>query len=570
MADIFISYKREDRARIAPLARALESRGYTVWWDLELVAGQKWGKKIKAELDAAKCVIVAWTRASVAEDQTYASEWVENEADSAHRRGVLVPVLLDEGRIAWTHQRVQFAALTGWSGDPDHPGVADLMKGVSQHAGVRATPEAVELTAWTQAERTETAEAFQGFLSAFPRSRFAEIARGRAAELEEAAAWSALGSAPTIAALAGFLRRYPAGRFADNAEAKIKALELASARHGRAEPQSPPASHQPSVAPPLRVPRWVFGAAAALVALIAVLIWQPWRSGGASNDPAPIEQTADTSRDAEPAIDQPAPIETLRALRDGQVFRDCADCPEMLMIPAGSFMMGSPESEANRGGDEGPQRRVTIARFAVGKYEVTFDDWAACVNNGGCTSNPNPSDRGWGRGRRPVINVSWNDAAGYVRWLSQRTGERYRLLTEAEWEYAARAGTTTPWSWGGDANAACQYANLWDRTASIDSTATCSDSVGAQTAPVGRYQANAFGLYDMHGNVWEWVQDCYAESYAGAPTNGSAVETSSCSSRVLRGGSWLNIPQVLRSASRYRVSPTSRGSNLGFRLARTV
>jgi hypothetical protein len=238
MADIFISYKREDRARIAPLARALEARGYTVWWDLELVAGQKWGKKIKAELDAAKCVIVAWTRASVAEDQTYASEWVENEADSAHRRGVLVPVLLDEGRIAWTHQRVQFAALTGWSGDPDHPGVADLMKGVSQHAGVRATPEAVELTAWTQAERTETAEAFQGFLTAFPRSRFAEIARGRAAELEEAAAWSALGSAPTIAALAGFLRRYPAGRFADDAEVKIKALELASAGHSSVEPQS--------------------------------------------------------------------------------------------------------------------------------------------------------------------------------------------------------------------------------------------------------------------------------------------------------------------------------------------
>lgn len=217
MADIFISYKREDRARIAPLARALEARGYTVWWDLELVPGQKWAKKIKAELDAAKCVIVVWTSRSVEPDGTYASEWVENEANTGKNRGILVPALLDEGRVAWSHQQVQFATLIGWGGDGAAAGFSDLIMGVTQFAGARARPEEVELAAWSTAERGETAQAFRDFLQAHPRSRFAEIARNRADELDEAAAWQALGPAPTITALAGFLRRFPTGRFADEA-----------------------------------------------------------------------------------------------------------------------------------------------------------------------------------------------------------------------------------------------------------------------------------------------------------------------------------------------------------------
>jgi formylglycine-generating enzyme required for sulfatase activity len=505
MADIFISYKREDRARIAPLARALEARGYTVWWDLELVAGQKWSKKIKAELDAAKCVVVAWTRASVAEDRTYASEWIENEADDAHRRGVLVPALLDEGRIAWVHQRIQFATLTDWSGDAEHPGFADLLEGIKQHAGVRATPEAVELAAWTQAERTETAEAFQGFLSAFPRSRFAEIARGRAAELEEATAFSALGSAPTIAALAGFLRRYPGGRFADDAEAKIKALELASARQGRAEPQSPPASHQLSAAP-LRLPRWAFGAGAAALALIAVLIWQPWRSGGALNDPTPIEQGADAA-DAGPSESTvTAPPEQARVQE-----------PEAETVPPVQTRADQPIPMPE-------MVRIPGQNFEVGSTEVTFAQWDACVTGGGCNGY-RPGDEGWGRGNRPVINVSWNDAQAYVRWLSQRTGQRYRLLTSAEWEYATRAGTTTNFSWG-DEDPVC------DQSARNGANfLACSDD---RTRPVGSFQPNGFGLYDVHGNVWEWVED------------GDA------SLRVLRGGSWVNYPLSLRSAIRIR------------------
>ncbi len=239
----------------------------------------------------------------------------------------------------------------------------------------------------------------------------------------------------------------------------------------------------------------------------------------------------------------------------GTIFRDRAEglatsaLPEMVVIPAGSFLMGSPESEVGRSSDEGPQRRVMIAQpFAVGRFEVTFDEYDACVAAKGCAQRPD--DRGWGRGRRPVINVSWNDVQEYVRWLSQTTGQRYRLLSEAEWEYAARAGTTTAYSTGSSITTSQARFN--------------SDS----TIAVGSFAANQFGLHDMHGNVWEWAQDCYAESYAGLPSNGSANTTQGCSYRVVRGGSWFIFPAFLRSAGRLRYSPSYRSVNLGFRVAR--
>ena len=224
----------------------------------------------------------------------------------------------------------------------------------------------------------------------------------------------------------------------------------------------------------------------------------------------------------------------------GTAFRDCPECPEMVVVPAGSFMMGSPSHEAGRDNDEGPAHRVTIAKpFAVGKYEVTFAEWDACVADGGCGGH-RPGDKGWGRGRRPAINVNWDDAKAYVRWLSDKTGKQYRLPSEAEWEYAARAGTTTRYSWGdevGRNRANCDgCGSLWDNE---------------QTAPAGSFRANVFGLHDVHGNVWEWVEDCWSGNYLGAPADGSAWESGDCSRRVLRGGSWFNIrgASVLRSAA---------------------
>jgi formylglycine-generating enzyme required for sulfatase activity len=239
-------------------------------------------------------------------------------------------------------------------------------------------------------------------------------------------------------------------------------------------------------------------------------------------------------------------------------FRECAkDCPEMIVIPAGSFTMGSPMTEQGRDSDEGPQHKVVIAkRFAVSKFDVTFADWDACVSVGGC---PKATDSAFGRDTRPVINVTWDDAQQYAAWFSKMTGQRYRLLTEAEWEYAARAGSTTVYSWGdgiGKGNANCNgCGSEWDNR---------------QTSPVGSFKPNKFGLYDMAGNVWQWVQDCYHDDYQGAPTDSSEWTGGDCSRRVVRGGSWNSYPRDLRSARRYGYASDSRYRPLGFRVGRTL
>jgi len=231
---------------------------------------------------------------------------------------------------------------------------------------------------------------------------------------------------------------------------------------------------------------------------------------------------------------------------------------KMITIPAGSFVMGSPDSEDGRGSDEGPQHNVNVASFALAKYDVTFAEWDACVADGGCNGY-RPGDQGWGRGNRPVINVSWDDAQAYIQWISRKTGHQYRLPTEAEWEYTARAGTTTAYYWGdsiGSGNANCAgCGSSWD---------------GMQTSPVGSFQPNSWGLYDMLGDVWQWTQDCYNSSYSGAPTDGTAWTGGDCSDRVLRGGSWFSIPQYLRSAYRNGDVPSDRYNSIGFRLARTL
>jgi formylglycine-generating enzyme required for sulfatase activity len=271
---------------------------------------------------------------------------------------------------------------------------------------------------------------------------------------------------------------------------------------------------------------------------------------------------------------RPAPLTVAeeRALRPGDRFRECDVCPEMVVVPAGSFTMGSPETEESRDASEGPQRRVTVARpFAVGRFEVTFAEWDACVAAGGCVHSPD--DQAWGRGDRPVIDVSWNDVVKtYLPWLSARTGKTYRLLTEAEWEYAARgaASASMPgkrYWWGDEASRA--HANYG--TDKCCGGHTEGGDRWKFTAPVGQFPANPFGLHDMHGNVYEWVEDCWHENYAGAPTDGSAW-TASCSepARVFRGGAWGDGPLVLRSAYRLRNRADHRNDDLGFRLARTL
>jgi formylglycine-generating enzyme required for sulfatase activity len=246
------------------------------------------------------------------------------------------------------------------------------------------------------------------------------------------------------------------------------------------------------------------------------------------------------------------------ALSPKDSFKECAaDCPEMIVVPAGTFMMGSPISEQGRYSNEGPQHGVTIAApFAVSKFDVTFADWDACVSVGGC---PAVSDLTFGRNSKPLINVTWNDAQQYVTWLARMTGKPYRLLTEAEWEYAARAGTTTAYYWGneiGKGNANCiGCGSKWD---------------SLETSPVGSFPPNAFGLYDMAGDVWQWVEDCYHDDYNGAPSDGSSWTGGDCSRRVVRGGSWLINPDLLRSAFRVGDTSVDRNTDLGFRIGRAL
>lgn len=262
-----------------------------------------------------------------------------------------------------------------------------------------------------------------------------------------------------------------------------------------------------------------------------------------------------------------APNTQPEGFQPGRVFRDCDGCPEMVVVPAGSFTMGSPATEEGRSEDEGPQREVTIGNaFAVGKHEVTFAEWEACVAGGGCTSNRSPSDQGWGKGTRPVINVSWHDAHEYVLWLSVKTGKTYRLLSEAEWEYAARAGTTTAYPWG--TAASHDFAN-YGKDECCGGLAQGLDQ-WVNSAPVGSFPANRFGLHDMHGNVWEWVEDCWNEGYSGAPADGLARTAAECGRRVVRGGSWFNLPRAMRSADRSNFGTGERTDYFGFRLARTL
>jgi formylglycine-generating enzyme required for sulfatase activity len=289
-----------------------------------------------------------------------------------------------------------------------------------------------------------------------------------------------------------------------------------------------------------------------------------------------------------------AEAKTKTFTKPGDTFKDCPDeCPEMVVLPAGSFRMGSPASEFGRDRDEGPQHTVMIMKpFAAGKREVTRDQFAAFA----AASRYKVGDRCWtfdgntfeersGRsylnpgyeqdGTHPVVCVSWDDAQAYVAWLSMKTAKPYRMLSEAEWEYAARSGSASRNSFGDVSEQQCKFANGADETAKASGLpkdwkyATCKDGY-ARTAPAGSFKPNAFGLYDMHGNVHEWCADAWHPNYQGAPADGAAWLGADTSSSILRGGSWELSPRDLRSAVRLKCQRGIRRSNVGFRVARTL
>ena len=291
-------------------------------------------------------------------------------------------------------------------------------------------------------------------------------------------------------------------------------------------------------------------AAAVVVILFSFVFWWPKR------------QETERVEKQQPLKEVPVQAPAEPVLSAGKVFRDRLksgrESPEMVEIPAGSFRMGNLQGDGSK--DELPVRTVRIEKlFAIGRYEVTFQEYDQFAK---ATNRQLPSDAGWGRGLRPVMNVSWQDSVEYAKWLSEQTGKRYRLPTEAEWEYAVRAATETPYWWGnqiGFGMANCNdCGSQWD---------------WKETAPVGSFKPNPFGLYDTAGNVWERVEDCWHNNYNGAPTDGSAWKETgggNCGQRVMRGGSWAYRPPYLRASSRHRLDADYRDSLIGFRLAQDL
>jgi formylglycine-generating enzyme required for sulfatase activity len=240
-------------------------------------------------------------------------------------------------------------------------------------------------------------------------------------------------------------------------------------------------------------------------------------------------------------------------IEPGEVFRDCEDCPELVVVPPGDFVMGSGDTPYEK-----PERTVSVSRpFAIGRNEVTFAEWDQCADEGACKFRPD--DHGWGRGKRPVINVSWDDTKSFLLWLSRKTGQTYRLASEAEWEYAARAGTKTPFWWGrdvGDGRAQCT---------------TCAvPPPQQQTVAVRSFRPNGFGLYDTAGNAAEWVEDCWNDNYRNAPKDTTPWTKGDCRLRVLRGGSFTSVANTIRSAARFRYDVDVRYYANGFRVVREM
>ena len=272
-------------------------------------------------------------------------------------------------------------------------------------------------------------------------------------------------------------------------------------------------------------------------------------------------------------------------LLPGQTFRECRNCPEMIVLPAGSFTMGSPAAEPFRRENE-PQTEITFARaFAMSRMAVTWDQWEACVRDNWCdgpgvetalaslaSGEPNPDYADWGRGTRPATGMSWYDAQNFVGWLNAKTGEddAYHLPSEAEWEYGARAGTTTAFPWGGMIDH--DFGNFGTDGEGLGGKADGRDVWLGETSPGGSFPANAFGLYDMHGNIFEWTEDCYEADRAHAPIDGTANKEGNCANRVFRSGTFLSNPYMQRSARRGAPYPaTQRGRNyLGFRVAKRL
>ncbi len=554
--DIFISYSRRDSLDFADqLAKALEALGFRPIFDREDISG---GEEWKARLG--QMILEADTVVFVLSPQSAASPicaWeVEEAARLAKRILPVIAIPLGEGQAPERLDRLNFIHFCA---DPSVPGSGfgqGLMKlnlALRTDLGWLREHRALLQRAVTWDERGHDPD---------------RLVRGSL--LAEAERWVASrpATAPDITDLQ---RAYlQASREAEDEASQALRQQLDERERLVREKEAATGRERHALMRQRRLWKAVGGLMLCTIAgLVAVIYKEPlaelW-----------FEQTTVRRFIADVVRPHVLTVEQERALASGGTFRECSSlsCPEMVVVPSGQFEMGSPDTEKLRKPDEGPTRSVTIPHsFAVGRYEVTWDEWKLCVEMHGCDGKPTGS-AGYGEGRHPVINVSWDQAVEYVSWLSRVTGRHYRLLSEAEWEYAARARTKGPFSFP-DESAICEYANSADRSAKERYSDWCGvgvcDDGEADIAEVGTYRSNQFGLQDMHGNVLEWVQDCYGP-YASAP-NGStttgAQDGQTCY-RVVRGGAWYFPPADLRSARRFYYDRSIRNHYTGFRVAREL
>lgn len=417
--------------------------------------------------------------------------------------------------------------------------LAEFPKG--KHADdAQAEIDAYDNRAWATAEGRNTIAGYEDYLEAWPEGLHASKARERIAEMKaaaearrkdaaeraarEASDWQTAAQANTVQSYQTYLAKHSGGKNAPEAQSRIDRLQASAAENAL------------------------------------------WNTAKSANTVAAYQQYLTSYPTGQYAAQATAAIENLRPA-PGRVFKDCDVCPAMVGLPPGTASLGAGETEANARPNEKPQRPVTFASmFAIGVSEVTFAEYDACVAAGGCSGRPN--DNGWGRGNRPVINVSWGDAQKYAAWLSSKTGKTYALPTEAQWEYAARGGDTKALI-GGSPAAVCAFANGAGKESGLRwANEACTDPMADRTMPTASMSANKFGVRDAIGNVAEWTQDCNTLNLRDAPTDGSADARGSCGQRVVRGGSWFSGPADLRYAARLMQRRGDSNDFTGFRVVR--
>jgi len=443
-----------------------------------------------------------------------------------------------------------------------------------------ATPE--ETARWQAALEADTAYGYRLFLDDYPDSIHQDQAELHLERLDHQA-WGQAQSEGSRAAVEAYMQQFPGG--AHEADALIRLEEFRLADEAAARARDALELQDNDAWEAARTKRSTEAVDAYLAA---------WPAGLHADEARSLRRDLQNAADDRRAFEAAAKLNTIAAyqayidafprgasvatalqavddltLRPGKTFRDCPDCPTLVVVPAGSFWQGSDEQLAGALKKETPRRMVTIAEpFAVGVFEVTFAQWDSCVAAGGCTTRP--VDNGWGREARPAIMVSWNDAVEFTAWLSQKTGQAYSLPSESQWEYVARAGEESDWL-GGDPAAICQYGNIAGNESGLRwQHPDCADPAGLETLPVGSLQANAFGLFDVIGNVAEWTLDCLNLSYLDAPADGSAWGRGICSSRMTRGGSWFTGTRDIRLPARFNLKNGDRNDFTGFRVVRKV